>query len=674
MALKLHYHRLLSLVLLILLLFSVHRSSAGVEESFLESVPDLQNKMYMVVDGYPCVRLLNISGEIGCANPGRVKVVAPIVRFTNDMFKLVSPSAVLVPPDKMEDFFNKLHSDKESARKIAGVLIKSNIGYSNEIFGFSPVGKFPQAEFAPYRNTKYNWNPAGSGVMWNRYDFPVFLLSQNSTLKLEEIVESAEVHNDKFHVDVAEFDVVMQTTKVGNHNSETCLKDQSCLPLGGYSVWSSLPPINVSSQMEKPIILAMASQDSASFFRDRTFGADSHLSGMIALLAAIDALSHVDNVNEFGKQLVFIFFTGEAWGYLGSRRFLHELDLGSESVVGLKSSLIEKVLDVGSVGKGFSEGKATFFSHVEEESSGSKEILSALEKAAASLKPDEIVIQNASSSNPGIPPSSLMPFFRKNPSTAGVVLEEFDSVFSNKFYYSHPDDSSNINTTSIVSAAAVVARALYILASSGSGFSSSILSSININASLVEELVACLLTCEPGFSCKLARNFIISNGACPNHYVGVMLGSPVAVPSLENVGDTSRFIWNFLAERNSIRKASSNSSCSQGCTSPTEVCVGAETGKGVCVISTTRYVPAYSTRLKFENGWRLVATNAEDPLGEVDPVWTESFWNSIGLRAYKVQSQTYDQLILWVGIALTISSYVAILAAKAALRKSLKRD
>ncbi|KAF3772844.1 Nicastrin [Nymphaea thermarum] len=79
----------------------------GVEESFLESVPDLQNKMYMVVDGYPCVRLLNISGEIGCANPGRVKVVSPIVRFKNDMFKLVSPSAVLVPPDKMEDFFNK---------------------------------------------------------------------------------------------------------------------------------------------------------------------------------------------------------------------------------------------------------------------------------------------------------------------------------------------------------------------------------------------------------------------------------------------------------------------------------------------------------------------------------------------------------------------------------------
>jgi len=42
-------------------------------------------------------------------------------------------------------------------------------------------------------------------------------------------------------------------------------------------------------------------------------------------------------------QLVFSVFTGEAWGYLGSRRFLFELDLQSEAVNGLNSSLIETV-------------------------------------------------------------------------------------------------------------------------------------------------------------------------------------------------------------------------------------------------------------------------------------------------------------------------------------------
>lgn len=34
----------------------------------MESIPDLQESMYMVVDGYPCVRLLNRSGKIGCSS------------------------------------------------------------------------------------------------------------------------------------------------------------------------------------------------------------------------------------------------------------------------------------------------------------------------------------------------------------------------------------------------------------------------------------------------------------------------------------------------------------------------------------------------------------------------------------------------------------------------------
>jgi hypothetical protein len=43
-------------------------------------------------------------------------------------------------------------------------------------------------------------------------------------------------------------------------------------------------------------------------------------------------------------QLVFIVFTGEAWGYLGSRRFLYELDLQSDAVSGLNNSLIDMVV------------------------------------------------------------------------------------------------------------------------------------------------------------------------------------------------------------------------------------------------------------------------------------------------------------------------------------------
>jgi nicastrin len=480
-----------------------------------------------------------------------------------------------------------------------------------------------------------------------------------------------------YTADVAEFDLVMQTTKAGTHDSESCLKERTCLPLGGYSVWSSLPPINVSSpDQSKPVILTVASMDSASFFRDKSLGADSPISGLISLLAAVDALSHVDGLDDLTKQLVFIVFTGEAWGYLGSRRFLHELDLQSDAVSGLNKSSIEMVIEIGSIGKGLNQGVNEFYAHTAGATSATNDTLDALKRAQDSLKSEHIISSTANASNPGIPPSSLMAFLRKNSLTSGVVLEDFNSVFSNKFYHSHLDDMSNINSSAIVAAASLVARTLYILASDNKNLSSSALTAINVNVSLVQALMGCLLDCDPGLSCELVKNYISPTNTCPSHYVGVIQDEPSSTPYLGYVDDVSRFLWNFLADRTSVPRENSSSTCAKGCRNKGEVCVRAETdGKGVCVISTTRYVPAYSTRLKFDSGdWIVLPPNSSDPMGMVDPVWTESNWNAIGLRVYEVQNATYDRLVLLGGIALTVLAYLAIVLTQAFITKALKRD
>lgn len=100
------------------------------------------------------------------------------------------------------------------------------------------------------------------------------------------------------------------------------------------SVWSALPPINISPlQRSKPIVLITASMDSSSFFRDKSLGADSPISvsyisstfwranlvssmfqmmwilmsiqGLISLLAAVDALSHLSGSSDVPKQVNF---------------------------------------------------------------------------------------------------------------------------------------------------------------------------------------------------------------------------------------------------------------------------------------------------------------------------------------------------------------------------------
>ncbi|KAL0867225.1 hypothetical protein Bca101_046343 [Brassica carinata] len=648
-------------------------SLAG-EITSIESVPDLQKLMYVAVDGYPCVRLLNLSGEIGCSNPGLSKVVAPIIKL-KDVRDLVQPHTVLVTADEMEDFFTRHVPFLLFASKIGGVLIESGSSFQQKLKGLSPDKMFPQAEFSPYKNVEYKWNPMASSIMWKAYNFPVYLLSESGLSAVHEFLSKKDMKHNTFTSDVAEFNMVMETTKAGTHNSEACLQEGTCLPLGGYSVWSSLPPIDVSSSNNrKPIVLTVASMDSASFFRDRSFGADSPISGLVALLGAVDALSRVEGFSNLKKQLVFLVLTGETWGYLGSRRFLHELDLHSDAVAGLTDTPIETVLEIGSVGKGLSGGINTFFAHETRVSSATNMTLDALKIAQDSFASKNIKIVSADKTNPGIPPSSMMAFMKKNPQTSAVVLEDFDTKFVNKFYHSHLDDLSNINSSSVVAAASVVARTLYILASDRKD---SALGSIHVNASFVEELLACLVSCDPGLSCNLIKDYISPTNTCPGNYAGVVIGEPSSKPYLGSVSDVSRFLWNFLAEKTSVQKGNTTSVCSKGsCSRTDQVCIKAESNKeGTCVISTTRYVPAYSTRLKYaDDAWTILHQNTSDSMGMVDPVWTESNWNTIGMQVYTVQHSAYDNAVLVAGITVATLAYVGIMVAKSFIRKALKQD
>lgn len=151
----------------------------------------------------------------------------------------------------------------------------------------------------------------------------------------------------------------------------------------------------------------------------------------------------------------------------------------------------------------------------------------------------------------------------------------------------HPLSSENINSSSIAAAAALVARSMYILASADSVVDLMTLNTIKVNVSLVKELIGCLLTCNPGLSCGLVKSFISPSNSCPSHYVGVFLDDPSGTQFPSFADETSRFVWNFLADRTSA--LAGNSSCTGKCGGEGEVCVGAEVeGGGRCVVSTTR--------------------------------------------------------------------------------------
>lgn len=70
----------------------------------------------------------------------------------------------------------------------------------------------------------------------------------------------------------------------------------------------------------------------------------------------------------------------------------------------------------------------------------------------------------------------------------------------------------------------------------------------------------------------------------------------------------------------------------------------------------------------------MLPSNSSDMMGKNDPVWTESNWDTINVRVYTVQNDSYDHLILLLGILVTLFAYILIVVGRTLVRKALKRD
>ena len=68
------------------------------------------------------------------------------------------------------------------------------------------------------------------------------------------------------------------------------------------------------------------------------------MGSLITLLAVADILgNNTAAVAKYSKRLVLAALTGEAWGYMGSKRLLWELHNNSDSTKGLSLDMIQQV-------------------------------------------------------------------------------------------------------------------------------------------------------------------------------------------------------------------------------------------------------------------------------------------------------------------------------------------
>uniref|UniRef100_A0A8P4GFV9 Nicastrin n=1 Tax=Dicentrarchus labrax TaxID=13489 RepID=A0A8P4GFV9_DICLA len=411
----------------------------------------------------PCVRLLNATHQIGCQSSlsGNVGVLHVLESEDNLDWVLKSgPNppylVILESPLFTRSIMMKL---KNGSRRVAGVVVVAP--NANPLEAFSPHTTCPNENSGVY-SEDYDpalahcnvtvWNPFGNGLAYEEFDFPIFSLKDDNDTHV--IRQCYMEHNRAVNGSTPQYPLCAM--QLYSHmsavtNTATCMRrndidfsispEMVCDPLGDYNVWASTRPINNTAKghkMWESVVIAAARLDSRSFFFDIAPGADSGVSGFVTLLAAAHALRNATQEAPPNRTILYAFFQGETFDYIGSSRMVYDMQ-NNQFAVDLDN--VHSVLEIGQVGL-HTESKLWLHSDPvsRKNSSVNDELIENLQSAAGGLN---ISMDEPSVSQP-LPPSSFQRFLRARP-IPGVVLEDHQSAFSNRFYESMYDNAEYLN-------------------------------------------------------------------------------------------------------------------------------------------------------------------------------------------------------------------------------------
>ncbi|XP_048144384.1 nicastrin [Corvus hawaiiensis] len=316
----------------------------------------VERKIYIPLNRTaPCVRLLNATHQIGCQSSlsGDTGVIHVVENDTDLDWALSTgphPPYMILLDGKLfsRDVLMRLKGNPRISGLAVAAVSPAPSG------GFSPGLKCPNDGFGVY-SQDYGpqfshcngsaWNPAGSGLSYEDFPFPIFLLEDANETQV--IKECYRAHNVPREGSAPQFPLCAMQLLAHMHaaaSTVTCMRRSSlqstfsinpeivCDPLLDYNVWSSLHPINSSGKVDpgQQLILAATRLDSHSFFWNVAPGAEASVGSFVALLAAAEALQAAPGSRRLPRNVLFAFFQGvRASRALGSEFFGNSSGMGS---------------------------------------------------------------------------------------------------------------------------------------------------------------------------------------------------------------------------------------------------------------------------------------------------------------------------------------------------------
>ncbi|KAF1801387.1 Nicastrin-domain-containing protein [Mucor lusitanicus] len=636
--------------------------------------------IYTNLNNWPCVRLLNATGTIGCHSLKKKTGILYQINTQDDISDFVAnrPQSdyALVLPYHLLTSANL--DTLASTGKVTGLVILLTTTPAASLS--SPDSSCPNCQFGLYANdtNAYQWNPQAQNLIEQTFDFPIFAIrpEDDTSQKVYDQVTSSVAVNvanqyKNYPLKAVDFDLFMWAAV----NSETCLRRGWCQVVGGMSVYST-PSLAISADDNKPIVVVSASLDSRSLFHDLTVGASNDVSGMVTVLAIADALSRAPTpLDQLPKHILYTLFAAESWGFAGSQRFVKDIStpfvctnasratpcpytnapctfpcVRNTHFQNINFNNIESIFEfqsVSGINSNYTEG---YYVHVDD-AKQSQPLISAVQPYS------NIKMASADGVDRKLPPgSSAMSFLQKKRDIQAAVITDYQKQLGN-YYNSDMDDGLDVPraTDAICGLVNATANAIYSQASNGN-----LTNPLSANCTLIASMLDCLIS---NFSCPFMQNYfnVTAVSRIP-HYASVY--------SFENPQPQllQRFAFSFLSGVTGKQRMADNGqpvSCQtiRDCVSG-EYCI-----KQQCTTSLTTYHEAYGTGLQYDE-----ATGRVHVVDPTKGTWTESTWDSPTMRIFLITSTSHQVVEFVLGLLWMLASFATVLFVKKYLKKTLKTE
>ncbi|RWS07975.1 Nicastrin-like protein [Dinothrombium tinctorium] len=621
---------------------------------------------------------MNATHSIGCQTNSNGNVGIVFVIENDDDLEWVLHKGTSVPyiPALYISYFTKdvLLKLRDSGR-ISGAILLNSKNSKRPDLGFSPDKTCPNEGFGLYANypqyshcTLNEWNPKNpvTDLMFIDWKIPLYLLSDEASIR--SLTKCFDEHNKPNGTEPnwPLCAVELNSRMMAAANSPTCIRRSHlpliplanpitfCDPISSYNIISTLFPTNEKMIVKNHSLIVVATRlDSLSLFQKKAVGAYSVITTVITLLSVAHTLAaNAAKFSKNDKNVLFAFFDGENWDYIGSSRAAYDLKHKSFAPIqdlipyykpaNFSLEHISHFIELNQI----SSNQDTIWVHTDPISIKDNYVNQTVTDLIQLFKnkSSNLISINRTNAPIPLPPASLQSFLKEELKIPGIVLSNFEMQYANKYFNSFLDFETQENNETI-----------RFLTNMSTLVANTIISLIDRNQidvvadeTIVKELFNCFLI---NTSCKLFKELTYDN--MPQEITKDTSTSVAGYTNPEKMYEMSayvsivlRLLINFTG---SVVSHSSKSECMnlmKNNSSFSFTWVGSG-DNGSCISSSCFLTAALSPAFLNDSvDWKTTYST-----------WTESEWKISSARLFLKPSFAHEMSTLFAGIGVFLFSF-----------------